>query len=464
MLKPSLEEFSFSDDDVPLFASTQKTISASTQKTVFSPTQKQTNAGNDIGVGCSGIGLERVSNQNKDRKTSLMDKGTMTENVNQKKAEKTRIFVEKATMTDYVCSLEPLKRLRPTEDGDEAHESDFDQSEEMKDHKAVPNYQDYVKRDPKVSYCETEQKPIGTKIKTESKDTQSRICPHCGFEAKTRSSLRIHKMTHDDSLKVKCDECDHKTLDGTRLKFHKAKEHGGAEVPCSMEDCNFKSSKTNELRYHRSTTHRNVIHSCSSCHYTTKFLTNLKSHGIIHLEKKFLCSECDYRSRTEKLLTIHINFEHKNIRFSCQKCEKEFSTVTLLKEHTRVKHEGLKLVCHSCGYATAWTSRLKKHVMTCHEGVRFDCSKCTKAFSDFSSLKVHSLSVHENAIYPCGLCDFKATRKVYLRRHVKNKHLQITYDCVGCSYKAARKHHLNQHYKSRQLCANNLMSNEQLFT
>ena len=77
MLNPSLEEFSFSDDDVPLSASTQK----------------KTNAGNDIGVGCSGIGLERVSNQNKDWKTSLMDKGTMTENVNRKKAEISHICI-----------------------------------------------------------------------------------------------------------------------------------------------------------------------------------------------------------------------------------------------------------------------------------------------------------------------------------------------------------------------------------
>ena len=445
MLNPSLEEFSFSDDDGPVFAPE-------------TPKQRII-ARSDIGLSRPVREMEKASDlfrQNNDKKT--LNKGTMTEHINQK-VKKTIIFVEKATMTDDVGNLEPLKRLKLVEDDVEAHVSDQYDCEQAKDYKAAPNYEDYIKGEPMMSravtFCKTEKKP-GSKIKTEGKNTQSRICPFCGFEAKTRSSLRTHKMTHDDSLKLKCNECDHKTLDGTRLKFHKAKEHGGAEVPCNLEDCNFKSSKTNELRYHRSITHRNVIHSCSLCHYTTKFLTNLKSHGIVHLEKKFLCSECDYRSRTEKLLNIHINFEHKNIRFSCQKCEKEFSTATLLKEHMRVRHEGLKLVCHSCGYATAWTSRLKKHVMTCHEGVRFDCSKCTKAFTDFSSLKVHTLSVHENAIYPCRLCDFKARRKVYLRRHVKNKHLQITYDCVGCSYKAARKHHLNQHYKSRQLCANNL--------
>ena len=451
MSNPSLEEFSFSDDDGLIFA----------------PKHKPRIAQADIGLSCSAAEIERASNpsrQNTEMKTLLINKGTMTENIN-RKAGKTIIFVEKATMTDDVGTLEPLKRLKLLVDQGKADLADHDESEQMKDYKAGQNYEDYIEGEPKmfkaVAFIKTEKKHE-KKFKTESDIKQSRICPHCGFEAKTRSSLRTHKMTHDDSLKLKCNECDHKTLDGTRLKFHKAKEHGGNEVPCNMEDCNFRTSKTNELRYHRSITHRNVIHSCSSCLYTTKFLTNLKSHEIIHLDKKFLCSECDYRSRTEKLLNIHINFEHKNIRFSCQKCENQFSTATLLKVHMRVKHEGLKLVCHSCGYATAWTSRLKKHVMTCHEGVRFDCSKCTKVFTDFSSLKVHILSVHENAIYPCGLCDFKATRKVYLRRHVKNKHLQITYDCAGCSYKAARKHHLNQHYKSRQLCANNL--SVQLFT
>ena len=93
-------------------------------------------------------------------------------------------------------------------------------------------------------------------------------------------------MTHDDNLKLKCNECDHRTLDATRLKFHKAKEHGGSKVPCNIEDCDFKSSKSNELRYHRSWIHKNLVHSCSSCDYTTKFLTNLKSHGITHLDKK----------------------------------------------------------------------------------------------------------------------------------------------------------------------------------
>ena len=445
MLRPSLEEFSFSDDDGP----------------ENSPKPKQRIVQSDIGVGCSEIELEideasNLPRQNKDNKTSVMDKGTMTENCD-RKAGKTIIFAEKATMTDNIGNLEPLKRLTMPEDEVDKYKPDCAQFEQIDTYKALANYEDHIKGESKKDKTsktprESEQKD-GTGIKKESEGGKSRICHHCGFEAKTRSSLRTHKMIHDDNLKLKCNECDHRTLDATRLKFHKAKEHGGSKVPCNIEDCDFKSSKSNELRYHRSWIHRNLVHSCSSCDYTTKFLTNLKSHGITHLDKKFLCSECDYRSKTEKLLDIHINFEHKNIRFSCEKCEKEFSTATLLKEHTRVKHEGLKLVCHSCGFATAWTSRLKKHVMTCHEGVRFDCSKCSKAFSDFSSLKVHTLSVHENAIYPCKLCEFKAKRNVYLRRHVKNEHLKITYDCVGCSYKATRKHHLNQHYKSRQKCA-----------
>ena len=78
-------------------------------------------------------------------------------------------------------------------------------------------------------------------VKKEKKDTQTRICSECGFEAKRRPSLKTHKMTHDDSLKIKCDQY-HKSIDATRLKFHKAKEHGGLEAPCNFGNCELKTS------------------------------------------------------------------------------------------------------------------------------------------------------------------------------------------------------------------------------
>ena len=140
-MNPSLEEFSFSDDDGPaVFANME--VQKYDGSAVFISTKKKTVVRSDIGIGGSEIQIERVSKSNdghNSKKISLTDKCTMTEDVN-RKAEKTKIFAEKATMTDDLCGLEPLKRLEQP-DEDEAHKS-----EQVKDFNVVPNFEDYIKR------------------------------------------------------------------------------------------------------------------------------------------------------------------------------------------------------------------------------------------------------------------------------------------------------------------------------
>ena len=123
MKNPSvLEEFSFSDDE-----GSQDTNSGHSGNSGQSGHSTHNGNGsydhppakksrNTIAVqSCIGSPFSsKATWQNNEKKTGLINKGTMTEDVQRPKAEKTKIFVEKSTMTDLITSLEPLQRLKPS--------------------------------------------------------------------------------------------------------------------------------------------------------------------------------------------------------------------------------------------------------------------------------------------------------------------------------------------------------------
>ena len=147
-------------------------------------------------------------------------------------------------------------------------------------------------------------------------------------------------MTHDDSLKIKCDQCDHKSIDATRLKFHKAKEHGGLEVPCNFGNCEFKTSKINELRFHREE-HRGVIHSCKQCDYTNKSAYKMKRH-IQKVKVLHFCQQCSYSSKSAHFVKLHSVVHSEEKPFRCNKCTFSCKTGHILQRHQVVHNAGRK--------------------------------------------------------------------------------------------------------------------------
>lgn len=64
----------------------------------------------------------------------------------------------------------------------------------------------------------------------------------------------------------------------------------------------------------------------------------LKTHTMVHKEKKYFCNYCDKKFHQKVHLYNHIKFKHLGISYDCEICGKQFESKYVLKYHLN-KHE-----------------------------------------------------------------------------------------------------------------------------
>ena len=84
------------------------------------------------------------------------------------------------------------------------------------------------------------------------------------------------------------------------------------------------------------------------------------------------------------------------------------------------KNSDGKFVCQDCDYKTKHNGHLRRHVESMHEGVRYPCSQCEFKVTQAAKLKRHVESIHEGVRYPCSQCEYKAPRQDELKKHVES--------------------------------------------
>lgn len=77
---------------------------------------------------------------------------------------------------------------------------------------------------------------------------------------------------------------------------------------------------------------------CKQCSKSFHFKYQLSQHERIHSgDKPFTCLHCDYKARTNDLLTKHVNGVHfKQKQYPCNYCTFKASSSSSLTQHMRI--------------------------------------------------------------------------------------------------------------------------------
>ena len=285
-------------------------------------------------------------------------------------------------------------------------------------------------------------------------------CYFCGLESKKKAEIKDHiKVIHmqvEVTLRMygyprtqnQCSECKVVFSSDTILKLH----------ICGM---------TNPSINITGDTSR--IEECPICKGTFKGHMSLLNHyAALHgTEKQFSCDQCDFKSFTDKQLSIHINNDHTEHRPTCEICEKPFKNVNSLSKHLKEVHlkqrRSSKIVkCKVCDFQNV-TYELRKHMKDLHAEFKpFNCDRCDQSFAlsmDLWSHKknctldplVDNVSKYKRQKYfICTLCERMVTQITKLKEHMELEH-QIDlynhnkYACDQCPKLFTECLTLNQH-------------------
>ena len=112
------------------------------------------------------------------------------------------------------------------------------------------------------------------------------------------------------------------------------------------------------------------------------------------------CTECEYKSATNRDLRRHIEAKHKGVRYKCDLCDFTASVEAYIKIHKQAKHEENTYPCDLdiLGYACEYTG------------------------STENNLTVHKRKVHSQNVFPCDICEFVANTAQILKDHEKSEH------------------------------------------
>ncbi|XP_013195645.1 zinc finger protein 808 [Amyelois transitella] len=173
---------------------------------------------------------------------------------------------------------------------------------------------------------------------------------------------------------------------------------------------------------------------CQVCDYTTVYKTGLIMHMIGHTtEKKYCCSECNYKSKYRNALTRHIRIEHqagneapsepKN-KFKCDQCDYTANFKWNLKAHKRKHNIEKQYKCDNCNFETAYRHNFLKHSRT------------------------HASKDKPMSFYKCDKCPFVTKYEGHITRHLAKIHNEVTdtaYKCETCDFSTRVKWRLNIH-------------------
>ena len=223
------------------------------------------------------------------------------------------------------------------------------------------------------------------------------------------------------------------------------------EAPTANDEISAVSLNRFDLKLKRVTARqllKKIKRSCKSCDFKTKSKRKLSNHvQTEHQGVIFFCPSCSFQTKSKMYLRYHVQAEHEGVRFSCDDCDFQTKRKIYLKQHILAEHGNTRYSCASCSFQTKTMKCLKLHVRTAHEGVRYSCKYCNYHCKGRSMLTEHVKAEHKNFRYCCKSCSFQCKWRSMITQHVKAEHENVRYCCESCSFQTKYKKDLKRHRK-----------------
>ena len=162
-------------------------------------------------------------------------------------------------------------------------------------------------------------------------------CEICGKVLPGKGSYNAHLKIHGEDTKIyMCEHCDFKSYNLSNLKQH-AKRHVAREI----SHCDICGKACIDIKRHIQRQHSNTEVEMVKCEICGK---ELKSNRIsrhkrkVHDERRFPCSQCNYRASDSFNLKLHVSKVHlgvKDMKKQCQYCDVQTTNV---ERHIKIFH------------------------------------------------------------------------------------------------------------------------------
>ena len=142
------------------------------------------------------------------------------------------------------------------------------------------------------------------------KRKKSYMCEVCGFSTRYPASFINHRRIHTGEKPYKCDSCDYRTINSSRLSVHKMRNHLNNDSeeakPFLCDICGVRKRRAGDLREHKVTHTGEKRFKCDLCSFRAICAGKLVIHRRKHTgEKPYKCDVCDFKAKMPHTLKKH---------------------------------------------------------------------------------------------------------------------------------------------------------------